>query len=55
MRVIFLLFSCPPIPIVVFMDVVGICKVMKSLLSIDRFIQAESDMNEFENYKSRGV
>ena len=44
-----------PIPTVVFMDTVGICKVMKPLLSVDRFVQAESDMNEFEIYKSRGV
>ena len=45
----------PLIPTVVFMDMIGICKVMKPLLSIDRFIQAESDMNESEIYKSRGV
>ena len=45
----------PPIPTVVFMDTVGICKVMKPLLSVDRFVQVESDMNEFEIYKSRGV
>ena len=44
-----------PIPTVVFMDTVGICKVMKPLLSVDRFVQAESDMNESEIYKSRGV
>ena len=45
----------PPIPIVVFMDTVGICKVMKPLLSVNRFVQAESDMNESKIYKSKGV
>ena len=50
-RVIFFLFSYPPIPAIVFMDAVGVWKVMKSNLLADRFIQAEFDMNESETRK----
>ena len=47
-RVIFLLISCLPIPTIVCTGSVGIWKVMKPLSLVDRFIQAEFDVNEFE-------
>ena len=41
----------PPIPTIVFMDAVGVWKVMKSNSLADRFIQAEFDMNESKTRK----